>query len=98
MGNHYPLIIVAYFTKWSEGYVIPLQGTSTITDVLVTTFFCQIGILRELHTNKTGTLNCDSHGCYSALDTRQTTTLHPNSDGMMERYIKAMVEHLKEFI
>jgi hypothetical protein len=78
MGNQYPLITVAYFTKWSEGYVVPLQGASSITEVLVTTFFCQIGILRELHTNKTGTLNCDIE-CIKEIETRDYLSLCASS-------------------
>jgi hypothetical protein len=47
-GNQYLLIAMDYFTKWLEAYTIPNQEASTVTEVLVTNFFCLFRVLREL--------------------------------------------------
>jgi hypothetical protein len=40
------------FTKWPEVYAISNQEASTVVDVLVTNFFCQFWIPRELYSAK----------------------------------------------
>jgi hypothetical protein len=40
-GNHYLLIAMDYFTKWSEAYALPDREASTVADFLVTNFFCR---------------------------------------------------------
>jgi hypothetical protein len=59
-------------------FAVPLQGASTIANVLVTSIFCQIGVLRKLHYNK------------AAICKTQTTTLRQDSGGMMEQYMKVV--------
>jgi hypothetical protein len=51
-GHRYLLIDVEYSTKWPEAYAIPNQEASTVTEALVTNFFCRFGIPRELHSDQ----------------------------------------------
>jgi transposase InsO family protein len=75
-----------YFTKWPEA--------------LLSNFFCRFGVHRELHSDQGR--NFESHlmqevlQCLGVKKTR-TTPLHPQSDGMVERYIKT-VEHLRKVV
>jgi hypothetical protein len=50
--NSYALTAMDYFTKWPVVYAIPNQEASTVTDVLVTNFFCHFGVLRDVHSNQ----------------------------------------------
>jgi hypothetical protein len=98
-GNQYILIAMDYFTKWPEAYAILNQEASTIAEVLVTNFFCRFGIPRELHSNQGR--NFESRLLQEILQRlgvskTRTTPLHPQSDGMVQRYIKTMEEHLRK--
>jgi hypothetical protein len=89
-----------YFTKWPEVYAIPNQEESTVTEALVT-FFCRFGIPREVHSDQGR--NFESHLLHEVLQRlgvskTRTTALHPQSDGMVERYIKPIEEHLRKVV
>jgi hypothetical protein len=51
-GNHYRLISMDYFIKWSKVYAIPNQETSTVADAVVTNFFCHFWVPGELHSDQ----------------------------------------------
>jgi transposase InsO family protein len=88
---------VDYFTKWPEAYAIPNQEASTIAEALVMNFFCRFSIPRELHSDQGR--NFESRLLQKILQhlgvsKTHTTPLHPQLDGMVERYIKTVEEHL----
>jgi transposase InsO family protein len=90
-----------YFTKWPEVYAIPNQEASTVAEALVTNFFCRFGIPRELHSDQGR--NFESHTLREILQRlgvskTRTTPLHPQSDGMVERHIKTIEEHLQKVV
>jgi hypothetical protein len=90
-----------YFTKWPEVYAIPNQEASTVAQALVTNFFCRFGIPRELHSDPGR--NFESHLLQEVLQRlgvgkTRTTPLHPQSDGMVERYVKTIEEHLRKVV
>jgi transposase InsO family protein len=90
-----------YFTKWPEVYAIPNQEATTVAEALVTNFFCRFGIPRELHSdqgrNFESTILREILQRLGVAQTR-TTPLHPQSDGMVERYIKTIEEHLRKVV
>jgi transposase InsO family protein len=95
--NRYLLISMDYFTKWLEVDAIPNQEASTVAEALVTNFFCRFSIPRELHSDQGH--NFESHLLQEVLQhlgvrKTHTTLLHPQSDGMVERYVKTIEEHL----
>jgi transposase InsO family protein len=99
-GNRYLLIAMDYFKKWPEAYAIPNQEASTIVEAVVTNFCC-FGIPRELHRDQG--CNFESHLLQEILQCLRvskmhTTPLHPQLDGMVERYIKTVEEHLWKFV
>jgi transposase InsO family protein len=81
-----------YFTKWPEAYDIPNQEASTLAEVLVTNF-CHFRAAPELHSDQGRHFESCliqevlQHLCVSKT---RTTPLHPQSDGMIERYIKTV--------
>jgi transposase InsO family protein len=90
-----------YFTKWPEVYPIPNQEASTVADTLVTNFFCRFGVPRELHSDQGR--NFESRLMQEVLQRpgfgkTRTTPLHPQSDGMVERYVKMIEEHLRKVV
>jgi hypothetical protein len=100
-GNRYFLIAMDYFTKWPEVYPIPDQEASTVADALVTDFFCRFGVPRELHSDQGR--NFESRLLQEVLQRlgvskTRITPLHPQSDGMVERYVKTIEEHLRKVV
>jgi transposase InsO family protein len=86
-GNQYLLIAVDYFTKWPEA--------------LVTSFFCCFRVPQELHSDQG--CNFESRLIEEVLQCLRvnmlcTTPLHPQSDGMVERYIRTIQEHIRKVI
>jgi hypothetical protein len=100
-GNRYLLIAMEYFTKWPEVYPIPNQEASTIAETLVTNFFCRFGVPRELHSDQGRNFESNLLQEVSqrlGVNKTRTTPLHPQSDGMVERYIKTIEEHLRKVV
>ncbi|GFU24865.1 retrovirus-related Pol polyprotein from transposon 412 [Trichonephila clavipes] len=78
-----------YFTKWPEAYPISDQEASTVAEVLVQHWISRFGVLYNCTPIK-GETQIDSAVCkrlYEILanDKTQTTALHPQSDGMVDR-------------
>jgi transposase InsO family protein len=90
-----------YFTKWPEVYAVPNQEATTIAEALVTNFFCRFGIPRELHSDQGR--NFESRLMQEVsqrlgVHKTRATPLHPQSDGMVERYIRTVEEHLRKVV
>ncbi|UYV69000.1 K02A2.6-like, partial [Cordylochernes scorpioides] len=100
-GNKYLLVAMDYFTKWPEVYAIPNQEAATVARVLVDNLICRFGVPLELHSDQgrnfeSGVFRelCQVLGIWKT----RTTPLHPQSDGMVERFNKTMVEHLSKVV
>jgi transposase InsO family protein len=88
-----------YFTKLPETYAILNQEALRVAEALVPNFFYRFRVQRELHSDQE--CNFKTHLIQEVLQhlgvsTRCTTPLHPQSDGMAERYITTAEEHLQK--
>lgn len=100
-GNKYILVVMDYFSKWPEVFAIPNQEASTIADVLVENVFSRFGVPMELHSDQGRNFEsklfqrlCDLMGIHKT----RTTALHPQSDGMVERFNKTIEDHLSKVV
>ena len=50
--NKYKLVILDYFTKWTESYAMLNQEAVTVANVAVCVFISRFGVLRQLHTDQ----------------------------------------------
>jgi hypothetical protein len=98
-GNRYLLIAADYFTKWPEAYANPNQEASMVAESLVTNFFCRFQVPWELHSDQ----GCNLESCLIqhalqrlGVSKTQTMPLHPQSDGMVKLYIKAVEKYLRK--
>ncbi|GFX09382.1 retrovirus-related Pol polyprotein from transposon 412 [Trichonephila clavipes] len=96
-GNNNILVVMDYFTKWPEAYPIPDQEASTVADVLVQHWISRFGVPLQLHSDQGR--NFDSAVCKRlceilAIDKTGTTALHPQSDGMVERLNRTILNSL----
>ena len=96
-GNCYVLSAIDYFTKWPEAYAIPNQEAETIADALVEGMISRFGVMESLHSDR-GT-NFESR-VFAAMCERlgihktRTTPLHPQSDGLVERFHRNLGDQL----
>ncbi|GFV89713.1 retrovirus-related Pol polyprotein from transposon 412 [Trichonephila clavipes] len=86
-----------YFTKWPEAYPIPDQEASTVAEVLVQHWISRLGVPLQLHSDQGR--NFDSavfkRLCkILTIDKTWTTALHPQSDVMVERFIRTILNSL----
>jgi transposase len=89
-----------YFIKWPEAHAIPNQEASAVAQALVTNF-CHFGVPRELRSDQGH--NFESRLMQEVLqclgmNKTCTTCLHPQSKGMVERYIKTVENYLWKLI
>ena len=99
-SNRYILIVADYYTKWTEGYAIPNQEAGTVARKVVDEFVARLGVPRQMHSDQgrnfvsaVFTEMCALLG----IEKTRTTPLHPQSDGMVERYIRTLESMLAKF-
>ena len=99
-GNKYICVAMDYFTKWPEAYAIPNQEATTVARVLVDNFFTRFGMPNELHSDQGRNFESavfkESCRLLGIRKTR-TTPLHPQSDGMVERFNRTLGQELAKF-
>ncbi|GBL63530.1 Transposon Ty3-I Gag-Pol polyprotein [Araneus ventricosus] len=100
-GNRYVLVLMDYFTKWPEAIPIPDQEASTVAEELIRSWISCYGVPMILHsdqgTNFNSALFIELCKLLGILKTR-TTALHPESDGMVERFNRTILNHLSLFV
>ena len=96
-GNRYVLTVMDYFTKWPEAYSLPDQEAETIVDALVEGMFSRFGAPEVIHTDQGRNFEsrvfatmCKKLGSHKT----RTTPLHPQSDGLVERFNRTLAQQL----
>lgn len=96
-GNRYVLTAMDYFTKWPEAYSLPDQEAETIVDALLDGMFSRFGVPDTIHTDQGRNFEsrlfaamCKQLGAHKT----RTTPLHPQSDGLVERFNRTLAQQL----
>ena len=96
-GNSYILVVGDYFTKWMEVYPIPNQETITVSKKLVDEFFCRFSLPHRLHSDQGAQFESEiiKQICkLLQIDKSRTTPYHPQSDGLIERFNRTLLQML----
>lgn len=100
-GNKYLLVVMDYFTKWPEAYPLPNQEATTVAEALVNQWVSRFGAPMLLHSDQGRNFESrvfqDMCRCLGISKTR-TTAQHPQSDGMVERFNRTILQHLSLFV
>ena len=100
-GNKYILVVGDYFTKWTEAYAIPNQEATTVATKLTEEFICRYGVPLQLHSDQGRNFesNLFQEVCrILGIEKSRTTALHPQSDGMIERFNRTLEAMLAMFV
>lgn len=99
--NKYILVIGDYFSKWTEAVALPNQEAVSIAKVLVQEWVCRFGVPRSIHSdqgrNFESKLFTELCGLLQMHKTR-TTSYHPQSNGMVERFNRTLLSMLSLFV
>ena len=90
-----------YFSKWPEAYALPNQEATTVAEVLVKELVCHFGVPLYIHSDQGRNFESAVFGemCNLLGVTKtRTTPLHPQSDGMVERFSRTLEAQLSMFV
>lgn len=99
-GNRYICVAMDYFTKWPEAFALPSQDAATVAQGLIDNFFSRFGVPFELHSDQGRNFESKVfQECCQILDIRKTRTtpMHPQSDGMVEKFNWTLGQELAKF-
>ena len=100
-GNKYLLIVGDYFTKWVEAYPLENQRADVVAEVLVKEFISRFGVPMQMHSDQGRNFESAvfSGVCnLLRINKTRTTALHPESDGMVERFNRTLENQLAIFV
>uniref|UniRef100_A0A0A9VSQ4 Integrase catalytic domain-containing protein n=1 Tax=Lygus hesperus TaxID=30085 RepID=A0A0A9VSQ4_LYGHE len=100
-GNRFIVVVMDYFTKWPEAYPVVDQKAETVAEGLVTHVISRFGIPQELHSDQgTNFESCVFQEVVKLLGIRKTRTtpLHPQSNGLVERFNRTLWNLLAKMV
>ena len=99
-GNKVVLVICDYFTKWTEAVPLKDHQASTVADALITQFFLRLGFPRIIHSDQAPEFTSElMQELCQLLEIHQSKTCpyRPQSDGLVERFNRTLIDMLSKF-
>ncbi|KAL0188675.1 hypothetical protein M9458_015774, partial [Cirrhinus mrigala] len=96
-GNRFVLTAMDYFTKWPEAFALPDQEAETVANALVGGMFSRFGVPQSIHSDQGRNFESKVFSCMCSqlgINKTRTTPLHPQSDGLVERFNRTLAEQL----
>ncbi len=100
-GNLHIVVFCDYFTKWVEAFAVPNITANVIARLLVRQVICRHGCPRQLLSDQGS--NFLSHLVQACLDYMgvqkvNTTAWHPQTDGLVERWNRTILQCLRAYV
>lgn len=100
-GNRYIVVIADYFTKWTECFPMPNMEARTVAKILVEQVISRFGTPTKIHSDQGRQFErrlfremCE----LLEIDKTRTSTYHPQSDGMVERFNRTLASMIGVFV
>lgn len=96
-GNIYILVVADYFTRYVKAYPIPNQEATTVAHQLVDQFFMRFSPPERLHSDQGRNFESSliAKTCkLLGVEKSRTTPYHPQSDGLVERFNRTLLDML----
>ena len=100
-GNRFALVLMDYFTKWPEALALPNMTAETVAEALVNHWVTKYGVPYEIHSDQGRNFEAEVFKRVLELlgtSKTRTTPLYPQSDGLVERYNRTLLDYLSKFI
>ena len=98
-GNRYALIVMNYFSKWTEVHAMPDQTAEAVAHMLIKEAISRFGVPLQIHTGRNFESVLFKEVCRLLdIDKTRTTPLRPQSDGMVERFNRTLEAMLSKFV
>ena len=100
-GYRYVLVISDYFTRWTEAFAMKNIEAVTVADLLVKEFICRYGIPRQIHSDQGRQFESEVFQQMCLLfdiDKTRSTAYHPQSNGLVERFNRTLLNMLTKFV
>lgn len=99
--SRFMLVLADYFTRWPEVIAMPDQRAVTVVRALLQNVVCRHGVPLEIHLDQGR--NFESSVFKELLKLlgirkTRTTPLHPQSDGLVERLNRTLLQYLAMFV
>lgn len=99
-GNEYIIVLCDYFSKWSEAWAVPDHTALTVGDKIVTEFFCKFGCPKQLHSDQGREFESELFSVLCSklgIQKTRTTPYRPQSDGLVERMNRTLLQMLSSY-
>lgn len=99
--NKYILVVLDYYSKWTESYPMLNMEASTVGRLMVEEFISRFSIPQKIHSDhgRQFTSKLFLEMCrLLQIKKRRTTPYHPESDGMVERFNRTLCTMLSAFV
>uniref|UniRef100_A0A3P9PE55 Gypsy retrotransposon integrase-like protein 1 n=1 Tax=Poecilia reticulata TaxID=8081 RepID=A0A3P9PE55_POERE len=100
-GNRYMLVVMDYFTKYINLYVLPDQRAVTVAKCLFEDYICRHGVPHSLHTDQGRQFDSDLIKCLClsmGVHKTRTSPYHSMSNGMVERANRSIKDQLAKYL
>ena len=100
-GNKYILVFSDYLTKYPEAFALKDFTTETIAQILIKEVILRYGFPSKLLSDRgTSFLSKVAQSVYKLLNINKinTTSYHPQTDGLVERFNKTLIEMLSKLV
>ena len=99
-GNKYALVAMDYFSKYVRVYPMPDQKTETVLEALLD-WVHDFGVPERLHTDQGRQFEADLFQLMCeklGIQKTRTTPYHPESDGMVERFMRTLKDIVAKYV
>eukprot|EP00762_Andalucia_godoyi_P006395 ANDGO_02858.mRNA.1 Retrovirus-related Pol polyprotein from transposon 412 len=99
-GNKYVVVFSDYLTKWTEAFAVPRADAVTIARLIVEEVICRYGAPKKLLSDRGAAFlsGIVSEVCkVFGIKKVNTTSYHPQTDGIVERFNHTLVTMLSMF-
>ena len=98
-GNKHLLVVVDFFSKWSEAFPLKDLSAASVAKVFVDQFVARFGCPRRVHSDQGGCfvsevleLTCKRLG----IEKSRISSAHPSGNGIVERMIRTVLAMLSK--